>query len=188
MYWNRIAYKAGLCYINKNMTNDINNNNKLKIRQWVQVGSTIVGNGYLKGFKTGDIYQGTFKKGCIPFLNCYSCPGALFSCPIGAIQNALSGAWADFDINAIPILVIGFLMLIGSLIGRAICGWACPFGFFQDLLNKIPSKKYKGFNWLKYGKIIVLLLFVIILPIVWVDEFDMGAAIDETGTMTLPTN
>lgn len=155
------------------MTNNTEKN--LTIRRWVQVGSTVFGNGYLKGFKTGDIYQGTLKKGCIPFLNCYSCPGALFACPIGAMQNALSEAGAKFDINAIPFLVIGFFMLIGSLIGRAICGWACPFGFLQDLLNKIPSKKFKGFNWLKYCKYVVLLLFVIILPVFCVDEYDMGA-------------
>lgn len=150
-------------------------NNGLKIRRWVQIGSTIAGNGYLKGFKTGEIYQESLKKGCFPFLNCYSCPGALYSCPIGVIQNTVSEAGGKFDINAIPMLVIGFLMLIGSLIGRAICGWACPFGFFQDLINKIPSKKFKGFNWLKYIKYVILILFVVILPVFWLDEFGYSA-------------
>ncbi len=155
------------------MTNKTEKN--LKIRRWVQIGSTVVGNGYIKGFKTGDIYQGPLKKGCVPFLNCYSCPGALFSCPIGAIQNAVSEANGKFDINAIPFLVIGFLMLIGSLIGRAICGWSCPFGFLQDLINKIPSKKFKGYNWLKYIKYVVLVLFVFILPVFWLDDFGYSA-------------
>ncbi len=155
------------------MTN--NAEKEIKIRRWVQVGSTIASNGYLKGFKIKDIYSGNLKYGCIPFLNCYSCPGALFTCPIGAIQNTLAEAGAKFDINAIPFLVIGFLMLIGSLVGRAICGWACPFGLFQDLLNKIPSKKFKGYNWLKYGKFLVLLIFVFILPTFWVDDYGMGA-------------
>lgn len=159
------------------MTNKTENG--LKIRRWVQIGSTLAGNGYLKGFKTGNIYQSfktgnlewSLKKGCVPFLNCYSCPGALFSCPIGAIQNAVAEAQGKFDINAIPYLVIGFLMLVGSLIGRAICGWACPFGFFQDLLNKIPSKKFKGFNWLSYIKYVVLILFVFVLPMFWLDDY-----------------
>ena len=151
---------------------------KLKIRRWFQIGSTIVGNGYIKGFKTGNIYQGDLKKACIPFLNCYSCPGALFSCPIGAIQNAVSEAHGKFDLNAFPYLVVGFLMLIGSLVGRAVCGWTCPFGFLQDLINKIPSKKFKGFNWLKYGKYAVLILCVFILPAFWLDEtgFSNGPA------------
>ena len=70
------------------MTNKANDG--LKIRRWVQIGSAIAGNGYLKGFKTGDIYQGPLKKNCVPFLNCYSCPGALCSCPIAAIQSIVS--------------------------------------------------------------------------------------------------
>ncbi len=144
----------------------------LKIRRWIQIGSALSGNAYLKGFKTGDIYQDGLKKTCVPFLNCYSCPGALYACPIGAIQSVVSDAEGKFDLNAIPYLVIGFLMLIGSLIGRAICGWTCPFGFLQDLINKIPSKKFKGFNWLKYIKYVILVVFVFILPAFWLD--DMG--------------
>ena len=151
------------------------NNNGLKIRRWVQIGSAAVGNGYLKGFKTAGIYQGPLKNGCVPFLNCYSCPGALFSCPIGAMQASISEAGGKFDINAIPLLVIGFLSLIGSLVGRAVCGWTCPFGFIQDLLNKIPSKKFNGWKWLRYLKYAILIIFVFLLPAFMVDEFDMGA-------------
>ena len=144
---------------------------ELKIRRWVQIGSTLAGNGYLKGFKTGDIYQGPIKNACVPFLNCYSCPGALGACPIGAIQSVVSEAGGKFDLNAFPYLVIGFLMLIGSLVGRAVCGWTCPFGFLQDLINKIPSKKFKGFNWLRYIKYVILIVFVFVLPAFWLDEY-----------------
>lgn len=150
-------------------------NKQISIRNWVQVGSAFVGNAYLKGFKDVKIYQGPLKNGCVPFLNCYSCPGALFSCPIGAMQAQISEANGHLDINAIPFLVLGFLSLIGSLIGRGICGWACPFGFIQELLNKIPSKKFVGWKWLKYIKYLVLLVFVILLPAFWVDDlFEMS--------------
>lgn len=153
----------------------MNNTSKITIRHWTQISSALIGNGYLKGFKEGSIYQGALKKGCVPFLNCYSCPGALFSCPIGAMQAKISEAGGNFDINAIPMLVIGFLIFVGSLIGRGICGWTCPFGFFQDLINKIPSKKFQGYKWLKYAKFAILIIFVFILPAFWLDDFDMGA-------------
>ena len=160
---------------NQENKNSVPSVNGLTIRRWVQIGSAVGGNAYLKGFKTVSIYQGPLKNGCVPFLNCYSCPGALFACPIGAIQASISDAGGKFDINAIPVLVLGFLSLIGSLIGRAICGWTCPFGFIQDLINKIPSPKFKGWNWLRYIKYAVLLIFVFILPAFMLDEYDMGA-------------
>lgn len=95
-------------------------------------------NAYLKGFRFGTIYQGPLKKICVPGLNCYACPGALFSCPIGSLQNSL------YDRNQLlPFYVLGFLFLFGSLLGRAVCGLLCPFGWLQDLLSKIPLKKIR---------------------------------------------
>ena len=32
-------------------------------------------------------------------------------------------------------------ILLGVTLGRFICGFLCPFGWFQDLLHKIPGKK-----------------------------------------------
>ena len=46
-------------------------------------------------------------------------------------------------INVIfPFIPLAMFFIIGSLFGRALCGWVCPFGFFQDLLALIPIKKY----------------------------------------------
>ena len=42
-----------------------------------------------------------------------------------------------------PFLVFGIALLIGGIFGRMLCGWICPFGFFQDLLRLIPVKKLK---------------------------------------------
>lgn len=150
----------------------------LKVRFWAQAVATFASNAYLTGFKSGNIYTGALKHGCVPSLNCYSCPSALFSCPIGAIQVIVSGA-GGLDLTAIvtsiPFLVIGFLSLIGGVVGRAACGWVCPFGWFQELLNKIPSPKFNGPVFLKYLKYFILIVFVFLLPAFWLDEYDGGS-------------
>lgn len=159
----------------------------IKIRTWAQAAATIVSNGYLKGFTNGNIYTGQLKHVCVPTLNCYSCPAAMYSCPIGAMQVTIAGA-GGLDLTAmhtigarisaiatsLPLMVIGFLALIGAFVGRAPCGWLCPFGWLQELLNKIPTPKFKGPEFLKYLKYVILIVFVFALPAFWLDEFDGG--------------
>ena len=130
-----------------------------KIRLAVQMIYTILTNGYLYGFLSGKIYQGKLKYVCVPGLNCYSCPGAVGSCPIGALQAVLNEQGFQ-----IPFAVIEFLFLFGSLFGRFVCGWLCPFGLVQDLLHKIPvfrkRKRMPFHHVLKYGKYVVLVFLV----------------------------
>lgn len=123
-------------------------------------------NGYLKGFVTGQIYQGPTKHVCVPGLNCYSCPGALGACPMGSLQSSLYDTRQVF-----PFYVLGLIIAFGLLFGRLICGLLCPFGFLQDLLNKIPTKKYRlelkrpGLDKvLRSVKYIILIFFVFVLP------------------------
>ncbi len=104
----------------------------------IQLVSAAVCNGYAAGFAQGKIFTGPTKAVCLPVLNCYSCPGALGACPIGALQNAIGGAWRH-----IPFYVLGSLMLFGILLGRLVCGFLCPFGLVQDLLHKILTRKFR---------------------------------------------
>lgn len=132
-----------------------------------------VTNSYMTGFLSGKIYQGKLKKLCVPGLNCYSCPGALGSCPVGALQSSLSARGSK-----ISLYVSGFLIFVGALMGRYVCGWLCPFGLIQDLLNKIPFPKklrsFKGDKILRKLKYVILLVFVILLPMVAVDVTGLG--------------
>lgn len=132
-----------------------------QIRLYVQILYTIITNGYAYGFLNGKIYKGPLKYTCVPGLNCYSCPSALASCPLGALQNALNQR--NFEI---PFAVLGFFFLFGSILGRFVCGWLCPFGLLQDLLHKIPLfKKRKQLPFhsrLKYGKYLTLSGLVIV--------------------------
>ena len=130
-----------------------------RLRLPVQLLFTIVTNGYLYGFLSGKIYRGGLKYACVPGLNCYSCPGAVASCPIGALQALLNQRGFQ-----VPFAALGFFFLFGSLLGRFVCGWLCPFGLVQDLLHKIPvcrkKKRLPGHRVLKYGKYGVLVLLV----------------------------
>ncbi len=132
-----------------------------KLRLIVQLIFTILTNGYTYGYLNGKIYQGALKYACVPGLNCYSCPGAVASCPIGALQALLNRQGFQ-----IPFGMLGFFFLVGSLLGRFVCGWLCPFGLVQDLLHKIPvfrkRKRLPLHHILKFGKYAVLLLFVCI--------------------------
>lgn len=133
-----------------------------------------VSNGYLKGFAEGRIFTGKSKGLCFPGLNCYSCPGALAACPIGALQAELTEQGFRF-----PFYVLGFLTVFAALFGRVVCGFLCPFGLFQDLLDKIPfSKKIKslpGEKLLRGMKFVMLVLFVILLPMLIVDIVGQGS-------------
>lgn len=61
----------------------------LSLQRIVQLLSAALFNGYAIGFQKGRIFTGGSKAVCVPVLNCYSCPGALGACPIGALQAAL---------------------------------------------------------------------------------------------------
>lgn len=143
-------------------------------RAWIQAAFAALSNGYLKGFLKGGIYTGSTKRLCVPGLNCYSCPGALGSCPIGALQAVISGNRHNFSFY-----VLGLLMLFGMLLGRLICGFLCPFGWIQQLLSKIPMKKlavpHGADQKLRFMKYAVLALFVLALPAFAVDAFGLGS-------------
>lgn len=142
-------------------------------RRITQIIASVTTNANLNGFLEGSIYKGNTKKLCVPGLNCYSCPGAIGSCPIGSLQAVIGSIKYNFSLY-----VVGLMALFGVIFGRFICGWLCPFGFIQDLLYKIRSRKIqvskKINNVLKYFKYIVLALFVIILPMFLVNEFGIS--------------
>ena len=140
-----------------------------KPRLTLQLLWTFLTNSFVTGFVQGKIFTGTSKRFCLPGLNCYSCPGALGACPIGAMQAVIGSE------HKITFYVSGFLIFIGALCGRFVCGWLCPFGLVQDLLHKIPFQKkittFKGDRLLRWLKYAVLLVFVIILPLFALDDY-----------------
>ena len=133
-------------------------------RKIMQLYFALLFNANLKGFVTGNIYQGSTKQMCVPGINCYSCPGAIGACPLGSLQGAFS---AD---RSTIYYVCGILLLYSLMFGRMICGWLCPFGLIQELLHKIPTPKLKKSpvtRLLSYLKYVILVFFVFIVPITY---------------------
>lgn len=141
-----------------------------KLRKIVQFVSTLISNGNIKGLVTGMLYQGTTKGLCVPGLNCYSCPAATASCPMGLLQSALGNIK-----RTVNFYIAGVILLFGTVLGRFICGWLCPFGLLQELLYKIPLPKIKkSLGWLPRMKYAVLFVFVIVIPVGYMLAMGMG--------------
>ena len=140
-------------------------------RSWIQAGATLLTNIHLPNFLKGGIYQGKGKAVCVPGLNCYSCPAASGACPIGSFQAVVGSSKFRFSYY-----ITGFLILLGVLLGRFICGFLCPFGWFQELLHKIPTRKIstKKLKLLTYIKYVVLLVMVVLLPVLVTNDVGMG--------------
>ena len=132
-------------------------------RRLIQLYCALLYNANLKGFAEGKIWTGRSKALCVPGLNCYSCPGAVASCPLGALQNAVASSGTRTGTY-----VFGILLLFGVLLGRTVCGWLCPFGMLQELLHKIPApkiKKSRATRSLSYLKYVILAVFVLLIPL-----------------------
>lgn len=150
---------------------------KISGRRWLQISAVFIANPWIAYFWSRLIYQGGLKGVCFPGFNCYACPLALYSCPIGSLQHgcamihdkqfsapaaALHKGWAA---TIAPFLyVAAFIGLIGVVTGRLVCGWFCPFGLLQDVLYRIPTKKFSIPRWAHYGKYVALGLLAMLIP------------------------
>jgi ferredoxin-type protein NapH len=147
---------------------------KLNPRTFAQAATAVFYNGYLAGFAEMKIFSGATKRFCVPGLNCYSCPGALFACPLGSLQSEL----ASGEVR-LPLYTLGFLFIFGAAMGRFICGWLCPFGFIQELLYKIPFprklRRLPGDRALVMLKYVLLALLCILLPLTITNIIGQGS-------------
>jgi polyferredoxin len=84
---------------------------------------------------------------CLPVIHCNACPLTWFACPIYTISEFL-------QFHAVPWLALGLIAAFGVLVGRLFCGWICPMGLLQELLDLVPTPKLKlprFLRWLKYA-------------------------------------
>ena len=113
---------------------------------WLQLAGLVAFNGFY--------WRGMGKYLCVPVLNCYACPVGAVACPIGSLT-----AFAQWRL--IPYYIIGTIGIVGVSVGRAFCGWACPFGLLQDALYRIRSPKWRlprAADGVKYAMLAVLVI------------------------------
>ncbi len=134
-------------------------------RRIIQLYTFLLYNANSKGYINGTIYKGVSKYVCTPGMNCYSCPGAVAACPLGALQNALNASS-----TTTAYYMFGIIALFGLILGRTICGFFCPIGLGQELLHKIKTPKLGKSNYtrvLSYFKYLLLVTLVVGLPIMY---------------------
>ncbi len=94
---------------------------------------------------------------CAPVFHCYACPLSTFACPIGII--------AQFSaLHFLPLIAIGLLVTVGALFGSFVCGWACPFGFLQDLAAKVPTPRFDLPKIAGHLRYVMLIGTVLVIP------------------------
>lgn len=97
---------------------------------------------------------------CAPVFYCHSCPIASMACPLGVLVNFST-------LKLWPFITLGILGLVGTLGGRFVCGWLCPFGFIQDMLHKLGTRKLSMPPALRYVKYVMLIGFIFAVPYFW---------------------
>ena len=104
-----------------------------------------------------DPFSWRFHYLCSPVFHCHSCPLAVLACPIGVLANFSA-------LHVFPFLAVGTLAVTGVVFGTFVCGWACPFGFLQDLVGRIPTPKVRLPSWLGYTRYATLGGLVLAVP------------------------
>lgn len=125
-----------------------------RLRPWVQGGFLVLWLAPLGRFLHG-----------IPtcVFHCYSCPLSAFACPVGVAANYAALFPVAFEV---PFLLIGVLLIVGAVSGSLVCGWACPFGYLQDLLGKLSPIKFALPSWAGHFRYVVLGGLVLLLPMI----------------------
>ncbi|MBM4020129.1 MAG: 4Fe-4S binding protein [Planctomycetes bacterium] len=123
----------------------------VRMRPWVQAAFAVVWLDPL-GLRLHNV--------CGTVFHCYACPLALFACPVGVVANFSA-------LHLVPLLAIGTLLVVGGVFAGFVCGWACPFGFLQDLIGRIPAPKFQLPPWTGNFRYVVLAVTVLAVPFLW---------------------
>jgi len=84
--------------------------------------------------------------------------------------GALDFVQVLFSKPLFPFVPFGLAFVVGSVVGRLLCGWACPIGFLQDLilkmkgsLSKVSPRRHVPLTRLKLVILLIILFFSVTL-------------------------
>jgi len=94
----------------------------------------------------------------LPISYPYSAPNTVVAGAFDVIQRYAFELW-------FPLVALGVVVVTAVLLGRAFCGWVCPFGFIQDIVGALNPNHLKVSHRTNYTlmKVKYWLLGVIIL-------------------------
>ena len=87
-----------------------------------------------------------------------------------SVSHITSGIWTGVGVylRDLPLLLMVIFTLVTTLVwGRMFCGFLCPFGALQDMIDAVvptswkrplPSQVHRRATWVKYGILAVILL------------------------------
>ncbi|MBW2039256.1 MAG: 4Fe-4S binding protein [Deltaproteobacteria bacterium] len=79
----------------------------------------------------------------LPTFSCFYVESRSGTCFLWVLQHLLDhGYWEAYKSLGKYLLYFSLLVIV---IGRAWCGWICPLGFFQDVLDLIRRKLHLGY-------------------------------------------
>ena len=144
----------------------------VRFRGWVQAG-TLLSNLHLPNFLKGRLYQGAGESRLRARTQLLFLPRQRREpVPLDHFRR-----WLVRQSTAFPIISPASSSCWELLCRDGfICGFLCPFGWLQELLHKIPTKKFssqklKPLRYLKYG---ILVVMVCMLPVLAANDVGIG--------------
>jgi ferredoxin-type protein NapH len=115
----------------------------------------------------------------LPILACYYPNGRTVTCPLWQLQAYIYPFWdypRGYEVNYSTLgiekfaIVLGLVVVAAIIVGRAFCGWLCPFGLYQDILTRIrKSARFRHLNFsdktnakLGQSRYIIIAVFLIL--------------------------
>jgi ferredoxin len=156
----------------------------------------LVGGNLLAGQFSGGLF-GQFPDGLsVPVLACYYPSGRTVTCPLWQLQAYIFPFWSAnvpgylvyYTTTGLEKLaiVVGLLVVMSIILGRAFCGWLCPFGLYMDFLTrirKLTGKRHLNFS--KKGNSQLRQFSYIIIAVILIMSFILGSQAI-TGTQIVP--